>query len=301
MLLYQCADEFLTDCTIRRLTPKTIQGYKVNTTIFLRAMESYELIDVSEINMTHVKRFIFDMTKSGAKGTYINNVLKVVKVFLQYCNDEGYTKFDPKPKWKWVKEEKPLIRAFSVDDANRLINYFRGSNYTDLRNKAIIMVLLDTGIRCNELCSIMPDDVKDDYIVIVNAKNRKQRAVAITPIVKKALLRYERAKESYYNPYRAKYADNYFLSFHGRAMTVSAVENVLKEAGKGIKDVRVSPHTCRHFFAQQQLKMGTDVYTISRLLGHESIAVTQIYLDSFRDEDIVNKAKNRSVLMNMNK
>ena len=56
--------------------------------------------------------------------------------------------------------------------------------------------------------------------------------------------------------------------------------------GDGIDGIRVSPHTCRHFFAQQQVKMGTDLYTISRLLGHENIGITQTYLNSLRDSDI---------------
>ena len=61
----------------------------------------------------------------------------------------------------------------------------------------------------------------------------------------------------------------------------------------------MSPHTCRHFYAQQQVKMGTDLYTISRLLGHENIQITQTYLNSLRDEDIINNTKQRSVLLSI--
>lgn len=82
-------------------------------------------------------------------------------------------------------------------------------------------------------------------------------------------------------------------------LTVTAVEIIVKLYGEGIEDVRVSPHTCRHFFAQQHVKMGTDLYTISRLLGHENIQITQTYLKSLRDRDIVEIAKSRSVLMAM--
>ena len=82
-------------------------------------------------------------------------------------------------------------------------------------------------------------------------------------------------------------------------LTVTAVEIIVKLYGEGIENVRVSPHTCRHFFAQQHVKMGTDLYTISRLLGHENIQITQTYLKSLRDRDIVEIAKSRSVLMAM--
>ena len=84
-----------------------------------------------------------------------------------------------------------------------------------------------------------------------------------------------------------------------QALTDGAVEYVLRKRGVGIEGVRVSPHTCRHFFAQQQVKMGTDLYTISRLLGHENIGITQTYLNSLRDQEVIEIAKQKSVLMNM--
>ena len=137
---------------------------------------------------------------------------------------------------------------------------------------------------------------KDDYIII-NGKNHKQRVVPITAMLRKALIKYELAKDNYFALKNTD--DYYFLSFHGRQLTNCAVEHIIKRHGEGINGIRVSPHTCRHFFAQQQIKMGTDLYTISRLLGHENIQITQTYLNSLRNDDIINIAKQRSVLLNM--
>ena len=111
------------------------------------------------------------------------------------------------------------------------------------------------------------------------------------------MIKYELTKENYFT--LKNIDDYYFLSFHGRQLTNCAVEHIIKRHGEGIKNIRVSPHTCRHFFAQQQVKMGTDLYTISRLLGHENIQITQTYLNSLRDDDIINISKQRSVLLNM--
>ena len=111
------------------------------------------------------------------------------------------------------------------------------------------------------------------------------------------MLRFDRVRENYFS-YKAA-DDYYFLSFHGKQLTNSAVEHILKRRGEGIDDVRVSPHTCRHTWAQAQIRMGTDLYTISRLLGHENIRITQIYLESLRDEDIIKMSKNKSVLQNL--
>lgn len=170
------------------------------------------------------------------------------------------------------------------------------ADYLSLRDYAILTLLFETGIRCWELCCIREEDIHNDFIII-NGKNHKQRVVPITPVLKKAMLRYESGKEKYFmlRPHDAFY----FLSFHGRQLTDGAVEYVLRKRGEGIEGVRVSPHTCRHFFAQQQVKMGTDLYTISRLLGHENIGITQTYLNSLRDQEVIEIAKQKSVLMNM--
>ena len=63
--------------------------------------------------------------------------------------------------------------------------------------------------------------------------------------------------------------------------------------------VRVSPHTCRHTFAHQELKNGLDLYSLSRLLGHESVSITQRYLEAVRDEQVLTSAKKTGVLANL--
>ena len=165
-----------------------------------------------------------------------------------------------------------------------------------VRDAAILTTLFETGIRCWELCCIQKQDIHEDFIII-NGKNHKQRVVPITPIMRKAIMRYADVRASYFALKNTD--DYYFLSNHGRQLTNSAVENIVKRYGSDIKGVRVSPHTCRHFYAQQQVKMGTDLYTISRLLGHENVQITQTYLNSLRDEDVINIAKQKSVLMSM--
>jgi len=82
----------------------------------------------------------------------------------------------------------------------------------------------------------------------------------------------------------------------------SPVDTVLKVAGKGCNvspDVRVSAHTFRHTYAQYQLKNGLDLYSLSRILGHENISITQTYLNSMKDIDVLEQAHKTSPLMNL--
>lgn len=296
MKIEQAIKEYLIEIEVRQYSPRTIKGYRNNLNLFLRFCHSVGVENVEEITLATVRQLVKMLTASHRKGTYINGILKGLKSFIQYCYGEGYGAFNTKGNFIWCKEEKPVITPFTPEQVKRMMKNCSGNSFKAIRDRAILTMFFETGIRCLELCSIKPEDVHEDYIII-NGKNHKQRVVPITPVLRKAMMKYESVRESYF--LYKKTDDYYFLSFHGKMLTVTAVEIIVKLYGEGIEDVRVSPHTCRHFFAQQHVKMGTDLYTISRLLGHENIQITQTYLKSLRDRDIVEIAKGRSVLMAM--
>lgn len=284
--------EYLRDIEIRKYTPKTIRSYTVNLGVLLSFLETQGISETEDLTPLVMKEFALFMSKKGRKGTYINSLLKVAKSFVTYCYNEGYGGFNTRYKFAWVKEEKAVIRAFKPKDVKKMLGDCVGADFLPIRDRAILTMLFETGIRCYELCCIQNEDIHDDFIII-KGKNHKQRVVPITPILSKAMIKYNVMKD---NQFPFKKNEFYFVSFHGNQLTNSAVEHIIKRHGEGVEGVRVSPHTCRHFFAQTQLKMGTDIYTISRLLGHESIAITQTYLDSLRDEDVIQQSKHRSVL-----
>lgn len=297
MKISTAAKEYLIEIEVRKFTQKTIRSYRNNLNLFMRFCENEaQVMEIEDVSLSTVRQFTLYMAAKGRKGSYINGLLKVAKAFIQYCYDEGYGGFDTRKNFKWCKQDKAVVMAFKPEDVRRMLQSCRGGNYLSIRDTAIITMLFETGIRCWELCCIQKSDIHGDFIII-NGKNHKQRVVPITSVLRKALLKYDIAAENYF---ALKNTDDfYFLSNHGRQLTNSAVENIIKRHGEGISGVRVSPHTCRHFYAQQQIKMGTDLYTVSRLLGHENIQITQTYLNSLRDDDVINIAKRQSVLLSM--
>lgn len=291
------AKEYLIEIEVRKYTPKTIRSYRNNLNLFLRFCEEQANVqEIEDVTLAVIRQFTLHLVANGKKGSYINGLLKVAKSFIQYCYDEGYGGFNTRKNFKWCKQDKAVIMAFKPSDVRSMLQSCKGYDFISVRDAAILTALFETGIRCWELCCIKTGDVHDDFIII-NGKNHKQRVVPVTPILKKAMIKYEAVKERYFTLKNTD--DFYFLSFHGRQLTNSAVEHIIKRHGEGIEGIRVSPHTCRHFYAQQQIKMGTDLYTISRLLGHENIQITQTYLNSLRDDEIINIAKQRSVLLSM--
>ncbi|MFS0575342.1 tyrosine-type recombinase/integrase [Sporosarcina sp. 179-K 3D1 HS] len=95
---------------------------------------------------------------------------------------------------------------------------------------------------------------------------------------------------------------NYFVSYRCLTLTVEALERVVRLAGERANvrsHIRCSPHTIRHYFAQKMLQGSMDIYSLSRLLGHNSINTTKIYLESLQDEEIVEMGRMSSPLMNL--
>lgn len=293
MKLYVTVEEFLYAKRIENQTERTLRGYKNTLNLFMNWLDKKWTIDtLEEIRVVHLKQYVAYHLKMGHKATYVNGIIKILRAFFKYTNAEEYTDIAYQ-KVAWVKEEKPVIRAFTVRDARRLLEYYDNKNYLSCRNRTIITMFLETGIRCKELIDMRPDDIKENYILI-HGKNHKERLVPITPYLGKQLAKY-RSKVSAY--YEFKNTDaNFFLSVKGKQLTNSAIERLVKIAGQGIEDARVSPHTFRHFYAQTQLRNGMDIYTLSRLLGHERVSITQIYLQNMQDAQIVENAVNSSVI-----
>lgn len=96
----------------------------------------------------------------GHKATYVNGIIKILRAFFKYTNGEDYTDIAYE-KVAWVREEKPVIKAFSAQDARQLLEYYDNKSYLSCRNRTIITMFLETGIRCKELIDMQPEDIKE--------------------------------------------------------------------------------------------------------------------------------------------
>lgn len=301
MYIQDILNEFIFDCEVRKLTKRTIKTYRNTISPFLNFIEEeYDVVDVEKINHQHIKQYFQFLTKKGLSSSYINSILKALKSYFRYSIQEDYILRNPCDKVKFQKEEKTVIKTFSDEEVKGMVKAFDGYDYLSIRNKTIITMLFDTGIRNNELCSITNKYVKE-LEILIKGKGNKERIVGISPYLKKAMIRYERLKGEYFKYKNISY-ENYFLSRTGRPLTVEAVERIIKIAGEkaGIrKEIRCSPHTCRHYFAQKSLQNGLDVYSLSRVLGHEDISITKRYLQSMEDKKIVSMSIRTSPLMNL--
>jgi len=239
------------------------------------------------------------MLKAGRTTNYVNDLLKAFKVFFRYAFEEDYTDQLLTQKIRSVKGEKTIIRTFTEEELKQMIAYYQGHDYLTIRNKVILLMLIDTGICLSELTSLTEEQIKYDYIII-RGKGSKERVVPKSPQLSKWLIKFQAVRKSYF-AFRIV-PDNLFLSKNAKPLTNTMIDRIVKDAGRGCgvsSDIRVSAHTFRHTYAQYQLKSGLDIYSLSRLLGHENISITQTYLNGMRDREILKQAQNTSPLMNL--
>ena len=300
MTIQELKQEFIFDCKVRDLAPRTVQNYEKQLNYFVRFLkESQGVEELEDLKPIHIKQFIAMLQEKKNKPSYINDLLKAVKCMCGYASREGYKSELITKRVKNVKEPKVLIHTFSDDEIVRMLKYFDGEDYLSIRKRLMLMMMFDTGLRISEIINLKPEQIRDGYFNIFG-KGRKERVVPQNAIVSKWMMKYNRVRNVYFE--FKKVEGYYFLSKNGRRLTEEAVCKFMKRVAKdvGVNPlVRVSPHTCRHSFAHQSLKNGLDLYSLSRLLGHESVSITQRYLEAIRDDQILTSAKKTGVLDNL--
>lgn len=274
-------NEYLWDIQIKGFAESTIKN-KRNALIHF---SNWCNKNMEQIRPIHIKEYIQKELSKGVRPVSVNFRLKQLKTFFAYCIEEGLISKNPMEKIKLLRQEKTMIRTFSDSDIKALINYYNGKTYLQVRNKTMIMLLVETGVRNSELRNITLEDVYDD-VIKVSGKG-KTRFVPISIHLKKQLIKYMRVRKAYAKAQECPYL---FVSTGGRRVSVDVPLDVLKKAGKAVNiDVQLLVHSLRRYYAQAMLSNNVDLYTVSRLLGHSSVTPTQIYIHSTEDKVIMQR------------
>ncbi len=216
--------------------------------------------------------------KKGLSGHTINCYLRAIRAFWGWLIYEEYIDINPFDKIKVPKPPKKVIMPFSQEQISALLGSIDTKSATGFRDWALILTLLDTGIRVSELTELKLEGT--DLVrrcLKIHGKGNKERMVPIGITVQRAL-------GKYINKYRPKPAyplsDNLFLNRDGMPLTPNRVQSIVEQYAlkTDLKGVRPSPHTFRHTFAITYLRNGGDVFTLQRILGHETLDMVRNYV-----------------------
>lgn len=254
-------------------------------------VDELQIDDVTEVTPKHIKLFIRHRQRLGReKNITLNNRLATLKVFFKFLVDMEINGDNPAENIPNLKESKTVITTFTDEEVKSMINATGNQTYSNVRDKTILVFLFETGLRVSELIAIKDKDVYLDRIFI-RGKGSHERYIYISKKMRRQMKRYE--KERYHrfiNKPSAYIDDYYFLNQESEGMTRSNVNKILRRSGRAVinrEGLRCSPHDCRHYFAQKQIKQGLDIYTLSRLLGHSNVDITSQYLRGLQVDDVL--------------
>ena len=283
--LHRDAERFLIHVTVERgLAANTLAAYRRELRRYVAFLTARGIVRAEEVDDIVVRSFIASVSASTHgpedapyKATSVSRVLSAVRSFHRFLLGEGITAQDPTSEVVRPRVPRPLPHPLGVDEVGRLIEAPDRSTSTGLRDRAILEVLYGAGLRVSELTGLDVDDLDvEGGSVRVVGKGGKEREVPIGRHAQHAVGTYlSRARPSLVGQGTR---GALFLNTRGGRLSRQACAKLLAVyATRAGIERRVSPHDLRHSFATHLLEGGADVRVVQELLGHASVATTQIY------------------------
>jgi integrase/recombinase XerD len=285
--LQQSVDSYLRHLTIERgMAKNTLLAYKRDLGSYLKYLEDQGLDSPSQVQENNVRDFAQQLvTNKLMVATSVARTLAAVRGLHKFLLFEGIVETDVAATVKPPKAPRRLPKAISIQEVERLLRASGPepddvSGATDLirvRDRAILELLYATGARVSEVVNIDLDDLIDPEIIRLFGKGSKERIVPVGRYAQAALQAYlVRVRPSL--AMLSKGTPALFLNQRGSRLSRQSIWQIISDAASNAKlEHEVSPHTFRHSFATHLLEGGADVRVVQELLGHASVATTQIY------------------------
>lgn len=296
----------------RGVSANTRLAYVADVTRLLTALDCADDDEaVRHISTADIQAFMANLHDLGIEATSQARILSGIKSFFRFLILERAVDVDPAALLESPRTGLHLPEVLTIDEVDRMTastgydpddsTTFTDGRSGDLaqRNRAILEVLYGCGLRVSELCELQLSQVNfDNRFMIINGKGSKQRMVPMSDFTAKTLGQYIGGARTRIIPAHGA-EGTVFLSHRGKPMSRVMVFYIVRDAAKacGIRK-NVSPHTLRHSFATHLLEGGANLRAIQMMLGHESIATTEIYLhvDSTRLRDEILRCHPRNNL-----
>ena len=266
----------------RNLSVHTVRAYLRDVDGLLAHIHSLGVSDFSELTLAHIRSWLANQQVKGGARTTLSRRAVSIRIFTKWAHKKGYLTSDVGLSLATPKGHRTLPEVLTIADASLAMDALEtrvGEEEGPLavRDLAILEVLYATGARVSELCGLDFEDV--DYsrnTIRVLGKGNKERTIPLGNPAMKAL-------DSWIKDARAQVATDksgvaIFLGARGKRIDQRTVRTVVYEALSALEGVeRMGPHGLRHSAATHLLEGGADLRTVQEILGHASLATTQIY------------------------
>ena len=305
-------DEFMLYCRSTQLREKTMSSYEQTLHLFGRWLsDELKIYTVDKITENVIRKYIDDLMVRGKYTFYvndlskkkncpdrrrdyrkpvsvttINNYIRNIRVFFNWMEREYIIRKNPMKRIRQLKYNRQAKVFLSDEDLKKFLSKFDKSYFTEHRDYVMIMLMLDSGMRLGECSTVLVTDLelarKRINLRAEETKGRKDRTVYFSPRTETIIRRWLQFKDRYVE------SDYLFpVKEHGGSIGVGNFEsNIKKYILRAGLNEEYTPHSLRNNFAKRCLMNGMDIFTLSKILGHSSVEVTeQAYLD-LTDEDI---------------
>lgn len=262
----------------RNYSPKTVNSYRRDLVLFRQFLaETDSELDLLTADRDVVRLWIVEMMDRHQTSTTVNRKLSTLRSFYKFLRMKGITDKSPVQGIKGPKNKKPLPQFVKESDMNELLdNTDLGEGYMGVRDKTVIAVFYETGMRMAELIGLDDRDIDMGTRTIkVTGKRDKQRFIPFGEDLENRLRDYLKARTQAFG----ETSGAFFLNQRGERIPRHQVYLLVKKALTKVSDVsKKSPHVLRHTFATSMLNHNAELGAVKELLGHNSLQTTEIYV-----------------------
>ena len=263
----------------RGLSPKTLEAYGRDARAFTAFLALRGRTMPAALTRADVLAYLDALRAQRKRPSTRARAFIAVREFIRHLQNEGRIAADITEGLEAPKKSQTLPRVLDEETTQRLVTSVDGTTPRDLRDRAMLEMLYDCGLRVSELCALeLRDFVAEAEIVRCRGKGAKERLVPMGGACGRAVRHYlESARDTFTKGNTTE--THLFVTRLGKPFSRMGVFKMLREraAAAGLDAAAVSPHVLRHCFATHLLEHGADIRAIQDMLGHASIATTQIY------------------------
>ncbi len=269
----------------KKYSPHTVNAYLNDLSFFDSFNKNqFDQDNIDQANYSQIRSWIVSLVDDGISNVSINRKMQSLKAYYKFLLKTKQIELNPLLKHKALKTPKKLQIPFSENEVADVLNQIPNPvGFEEIRDKLIIDLFYITGIRRTELIHLKIGNVNTSNRTIkVLGKRNKERILPLLPIVCQELNSYfgERAGLE-----KVTDVDYFFLTKNGLKLNDSFVYRLINTYFSKVSEkVKRSPHILRHSFATHLLNNGADLNSVKELLGHSSLASTQIYTHSSLSE-----------------
>jgi len=279
----------------RKYSNHTVTAYKKDISSFYEfCNDEYELKSLKDVNYSQIRSWIIKLVDEGISNNSINRKVSSLKSFYKFLQKAEQIKSNPLIKHKSLKVAKKVQVPFTSKEINEVIDNLETENdFKSLRNKLIVELFYSTGMRRAELINLKHEAINfQSKTVKVLGKRNKERLIPLIASVLKTIEEYLSFKKEILTD-----TDYLFVTEKGKKIYETLVYRIINNYFSHVSTkVKKSPHILRHSFATHLLNQGADLNSVKELLGHSSLASTQVYTHNSLEKinQVYNQAHPRS-------